>query len=182
MKFVNKMVLVPYDRYTSEQKSKPTQLCEKGKLAEDEAPSISSRESREDVETISLPNKIQRHETTHRDDANEDNPMDLEVILSIIPKHLRHKASYILKRIMLSDHLRWNGRGELIIGKNTVYSSHIADLIKYILKHFHPGFTPTGAKEFIASLSENRILFNKANKKKNKTHKSTSSTKTWLSW
>ena len=92
------------------------------------------------------------------DEPIETSALEIEVILSAIPKNFRNRAKSILNNIMTDPQhiLRWNGRGEIIYNGFTVSGSHITDLLKNSQKSYKH-LKPIGQHEFREGLRELNI-------------------------
>ena len=88
----------------------------------------------------------------------EENALDVDVILSAIPKNYRNRARSLLNHIMADPQrrLRWNGRGELIYGGARIPGSHITDLLKHSQRPYQHR-QPIGQSEFVRGLKELNI-------------------------
>jgi len=84
--------------------------------------------------------------------------LDVEVILSAIPKNYRTRARALINHISADGQhrLQWNGRGELVYHGKVIPGSHITDLLKNSQRQYKH-FQPVGQQEFRAGLKELNI-------------------------
>jgi len=88
-------------------------------------------------------------------DNQQMEPLDVDVILSAIPKNFRNRAKSLLTHIMAdtAHTLQWNERGELLYRGTLIPGSHITDLLKNSQRHYRH-LQPIGQKEFRKGLQE----------------------------
>lgn len=84
--------------------------------------------------------------------------LDVDVILSAIPKNFRNRAKALLNHIMADPQqgLRWNNHGELIYKGKVVPGSHITDLLKNSQRQYKH-LKLTGLEEFRNGLKDLNI-------------------------
>ena len=102
---------------------------------------------------------IERYQEDHKlGQRNEPAPLDIEVILSAVPKNYRNRARSLLNHIMADpqQRLQWNGRGEIIHRGKVIHNSHITDLLKNSQRKYRH-LRPVGQAEFIDVLKELNI-------------------------
>ncbi len=95
---------------------------------------------------------------TSSDDVAAKSNLEVDVILSAIPKNFRNRAKSLLNNIMTDPQhiLRWNGRGEIIYNGIIVPGSHITDLLNNSQKGYKH-LKPIGQHEFREGLRELNI-------------------------
>ena len=83
------------------------------------------------------------------------NGLDVEVILSAIPKNFRTRARALMNHIAADpqQRLRWNERGELVYHDDLIPGSHITDLLKNSQRQYKHS-QPVGQREFREGLGE----------------------------
>jgi hypothetical protein len=87
----------------------------------------------------------------------KDQKLDVENIISSIPKKFAYKARVILNHIIHNTNkITWNDKGEVIINEKLIPNSHIVDLIKCSL-YTYKNCNPRGLKEFIHQLKDSNI-------------------------
>ena len=86
------------------------------------------------------------------------NRLDMEVIISAIPKNYKNRARALLNHITADpqQRLQWNARGELIFHGNVIHGSHITDLVKNSQRQYKHA-QPTGLVEFQDGLKQLNI-------------------------
>lgn len=91
-------------------------------------------------------------------DQREENGLDVDIILSAIPKNFRTRARALLNHITADpeQRLRWNGQGELIYHGKVIPGSHITDLLKNSQRQYKHSM-PMGLEEFQDGLRELNI-------------------------
>lgn len=133
MKFIQKSVLLSYDKY-QRLLNRPitTPTSQTGGLA--------------DIETL-------EHVETSKDSG-----LTISEILEVIPKRYRSKVEAILTFTSRdpNDTIGWNSKGELIYKGSTILGSHIVDLLKDT-QYQHKSYTPVGATQFYQGLKELHI-------------------------
>ena len=84
--------------------------------------------------------------------------LDVEVILSAIPKNYRNRARALLNHITADpqQRLQWNDQGELIYHDNVIHGSHITDLVKNSQRQYKHS-QPVGLTEFQDGLRQLNI-------------------------
>ena len=84
--------------------------------------------------------------------------LDMDVILSAIPKNFRTRARALLNHITADpEHrLQWNERGELVYYGKVITGSHITDLLKNSQRQYRHS-QPVGHVEFQKALNELNI-------------------------
>lgn len=82
--------------------------------------------------------------------------LNIETILSTIPKNIKHKAKAILDHIINSGSLDWNDKGEIIIDQSTLNNTHITDLIKSNF-YTYKNFSPLGYSQFRSALEKSNL-------------------------
>lgn len=90
--------------------------------------------------------------------TEEENGLDVDIILSAIPKNFRTRAKALLNHIAADpqQRLRWNQQGELIYHGKLIPGSHITDLLKNSQRQYRHS-SPVGLKEFQDGLKELNI-------------------------
>lgn len=91
-------------------------------------------------------------------DFMSDNPMDIDLILSVLPKPSRQRGAALIKHIQNDpdQRLTWNQKGQVIYKGQLIQGSHIADLLKdsqYLYKRLQP----QGKAEFYQALREMNV-------------------------
>ena len=96
-------------------------------------------------------------------DTEEDHDphrLDMNVIVSTLPKQSRQKIQAIL-RLITEDpqqRLSWDAKGQLVYQGRVIHGSHITDLLKdsqYMYKHFEP----KGKDEFYQGLKDLNVPY-----------------------
>ena len=84
--------------------------------------------------------------------------LDVEVILSAIPKNYRNRARALVNHITADPQqtLQWNERGEIIYHGKVIPGSHITDLLKNSQRQYRH-LQPAGYREFQDGLKELNI-------------------------
>ena len=92
------------------------------------------------------------------DEPIETSALEIEVILSAIPKNFRNRARALLNHIMADPQhiIQWNDKGELIMKGSIIAGSHITDLLKNSQRKYRH-LQPIGQKEFRERLKELNI-------------------------
>ena len=81
--------------------------------------------------------------------------MEAEIIQSA-PKHLRHKASVLLRRLKQDDNIAWNAKGELVYKGDVIPNTHIHDLVQDVLRK-RKTHVPVGWQTFARALRESNV-------------------------
>ena len=81
--------------------------------------------------------------------------LDVEVILSAIPKNYKNRARALMNHIAADpqQRIQWNERGELIYHGKVISGSHITDLLKNSQRQYRH-LQPVGYQEFQDGLKE----------------------------
>ena len=135
MNTVEKMILIPMDRYKRMQ-------------------ALLNEGSKE----LSVPHPLNdpSTESVHRvDQQGEGEPLDSEIIMASIPKQFRYKVKAILAYIQRDSYhlMNWNEKGELIYRGKVIQGSHISDFLKST-QRLYKSFTPVGETMFRHGLAE----------------------------
>ncbi len=87
-----------------------------------------------------------------------DYGLDVDIILSAIPKNYKTRARALLNHIIADPQhrLRWNQQGELIYHGKVIHGSHITDLLKNSQRQYRHS-QPVGLDEFKNGLKELNI-------------------------
>lgn len=90
--------------------------------------------------------------------SEQSNGLDVEVILSAIPKNFRTRARALMNHIVADPQQRihWNAQGELIYHGEVIPGSHITDLLKNSQRQYKHSM-PVGQEEFQDGLKELNI-------------------------
>lgn len=92
-----------------------------------------------------------------KEDLDEQaTPIDLDLIVNVLPKMYRNKARTLLTYIQRSDLLDWTDKGELVYEKKIIPHSHISDLTKHAMR-MYVNFNPVGVEEFYSGLAKINI-------------------------
>lgn len=88
----------------------------------------------------------------------KENGLDVDIILSAIPKNFRTRARALLKHISADpeQRLQWNAQGELVYHGNVIPGSHITDLLKNSQRQYRHSM-PVGLQDFQDGLKELNI-------------------------
>jgi hypothetical protein len=129
MSEVQKMVLVPYEKYL------------RGNLG-----------------TIPTDDVKKSGEPSKHDDIQVGNGLSMDLVLTAIPRQYQRKVKAILLHIVDDPRrtLGWNDRGELQYRGDTIPDSHVVDLLKDS-QYEYKGSTPRGISEFYGGLREMNI-------------------------
>ncbi len=95
---------------------------------------------------------------THHSDVTEKAPLEIDVILSDIPKNFRNRAKSLLNHITADpqQRLRWNGTGEIIYNGLVVSGSRISELLNNSQRRYKH-LKPIGQHEFREGIRELNI-------------------------
>lgn len=126
---MQKMVLLPFDRYRRPLSSHPETCSEK--VIEDNPPGRGASNYLE--------------QEAEKTDLVTDNYLSADKLVSLFPKSLQSRARALFTYIL--PYISWNKKGEVIISGETITCSYIVDLIKVHLKDYKD-FLPTGVREF----------------------------------
>jgi hypothetical protein len=77
-----------------------------------------------------------------------------EDVLENVPKSMKHKAQWLLKRIKHSDAMGWNDKGELVKDGSPVPGSHMVDLINDVVRKRKTAPHVAGWQEFANGLRQ----------------------------
>lgn len=136
---MQKMVLLPYDRYQRLMTAKRS----------DENPEESI--ARVENESGELSVKVEEPERL----TKMSDP--IERVLSSFPKSLQSRARTLLTYI--TPHLSWNENGEIVIGGTNIPGSNIVDLVKVQLKEYKDLY-PIGQDAFSNILKDANVPLN----------------------
>ncbi len=144
MKAVQKMILLPYERYKallgSVHSAKPTEIIHDTVITDTE-PMMTIK-----VDDIS-PKINGNASLSEIDDVMTDSD-----ILSFLPKLYQSKAKVLLNR--LKRVMEWKSDGTIVIDGDEIEDSHIADLLKEILSPFKPKHILPGQEQFQLAISK----------------------------
>jgi hypothetical protein len=132
---MQKMVLLPYDRYQRLLSTKP-----QSEIAERPAEEESTERSAD----------LRSAEPRQKDDqqlrsAEPNYKEKREELVTQFPKSLQNRARALLR--YLDKHPTWNDRGEVTINGRVIAHSNIIDLVRAQLGHYED-FRPIGIDEF----------------------------------
>lgn len=101
---------------------------------------------------------VENHQDVSTPEVQTKDKLDVEVILSAIPKNFRTRARALVNHIAADpEHrLQWNERGELIYHGKVIPGSHITDLLKNSQRQYKHS-QPVGQREFHDGLKELNI-------------------------
>lgn len=139
---MQKMVLLPYDRYQRFLSSKQT----------NETSVAESRQENLSEPFTSTPPESATHVTTSDLEAPETS--DIERVVSSFPKTLQSRARALLTYI--SPSVTWNEKGEIIIRGDKIPNSNIVDLVKVQIKDYK-NLRPIGLEQFSDILKDTNV-------------------------
>ena len=88
----------------------------------------------------------------------EENVLDVDIIMSAIPKNFKTRARALLNHIVADpeQRMQWNERGELIYHGKVIPGSHITDLLKNSQRQYKHSVL-AGQEEFQKGLKDLNI-------------------------
>ena len=102
--------------------------------------------------------------------------LDVELIISTMPKSLKRKAESLLRYI--ENEVQWKSNGEVVYKGETLSGSHIADLVRYTLQEYGES-PPSHYQRFLAILRDANIPKSVTQQRKNTFQKRPSSKPVW---
>lgn len=132
---MQKMVLLPYDRYQ--------RLVSSNQDTRDEK--VNESNEMNPMTTIDV-----KKPEANTGDPTTDNEFSTDKLISLFPKSLQSRARALITYVR--PFINWNSKGEVIVSGETIQGSNIVDLIKVQLKDYK-NFRPTGLLEFEAILT-----------------------------
>ena len=75
-----------------------------------------------------------------REGLKESRGLEVDLIISAMPKSLKRKAEALLRYI--EKEVSWNDKGELVYRGETLSGSHITNLLRYTLQEYSEASPP----------------------------------------